>query len=139
MREVQGTVNKNLIEHLKMYYPSEVSDAVEFRQVGEYEVIVKCKDGTSISYDDVDKTIRRLPSSSYDISEMQCRREFALRLKQLMFRRGITQKDLSEKTGISETTLSMYLTEKHTPSFYNVDKISKALQCSLDDLRYFEY
>ena len=71
------------------------------------------------------------------MSEQQCREEFSIRLKRLMYRQGVTQKELSEETGISEMTISNYMNGKRTPSFYNVDKISKALKCSIDIFRYF--
>ena len=46
------------------------------------------------------------------------------------------QKDLSKKTGISETMISRYMNGLSNPGFFVVDKIARALDCSMDDLRY---
>lgn len=129
-------VDQKLINRLDRYYPTIVRDAVEYIQVGPMELIVITSNGSRILYDDMDQTFRVLPQNSDNMTEQECRHEFAVRLRRLMFREGISQKDLSDMTGISEVTLSNYINGKRTPNFFNVDKISKALGCSIDSLRY---
>lgn len=82
-------------------------------------------------------TIRKLPRDSNNMSEEEYRIEFSMRLKKIMYRKGWTQDDLSEATGITQAMISRYISRKATPSFYNVDKIAKALGCSTDEFRYF--
>ena len=41
---------------------------------------------------------------------------FAERLKQLLNKRGITQKELAQQLYISDTTLSSYMLDKSSPS-----------------------
>jgi DNA-binding Xre family transcriptional regulator len=130
-------VDKHLIERLEQYYPFIARTAVEYIQVGPMELMVNLDDGSTVLYDDIDQSFRNLPRDSRHMSEQQCRQEFSIRLRRLMYRQGITQKELAEETGISEITISNYITGKRTPSFYNVDKISKALKCSIDLFRYF--
>jgi transcriptional regulator with XRE-family HTH domain len=55
-----------------------------------------------------------------------------------MTRQGVSQLELSELTGIPQSTISNYLTGKFLPGFYNMDKIAKALKCSIDEFRYTE-
>jgi transcriptional regulator with XRE-family HTH domain len=50
---------------------------------------------------------------------------------------GISQCELSERTGITQPSISDYMNGKKLPSFYTVDKIAKALGCSVDAFRYF--
>ena len=100
------------------------------------ELIATFKDGSKILYNDIENTVRSLPTDSSNMSKEQFKREFGYRLKQIMFAKGITQDDLSEKTGIAQETLSRYIRGKNVPSFYITDKIAKALDCSVDDFRY---
>lgn len=58
------------------------------------------------------------------ISEM-----LALRRKELK----ITQKELSEKTGISVVSLAKYEKGKRFPSYTNLNKISKVLELDYDE------
>lgn len=60
--------------------------------------------------------------------------KFAQKLRKLLYRRGMTQKDLSLVTGISEHTISKYRRAQGKPSVGNIIKISKALDCSIEDL-----
>ena len=55
----------------------------------------------------------------------------------MMYIKGITQSELSNCTDIPQYLISDYIRGKRTPSFYNVDKIAKALDCSVDELRYY--
>jgi transcriptional regulator with XRE-family HTH domain len=53
-----------------------------------------------------------------------------------MYLKGVNQQYLSDATGITAVTLSNYMRGKVTPNFYNVDKIAKALDCSIEEFRY---
>lgn len=125
-----------ILNNLQMRFPFIMKEAVECRELDRDEVLVTLNDGNRFLYDDMGGTIRKLPADSGEMSEDECRTEFGLRLYKLMYCKGLTQEDLSELTGIQRTQLSNYITGKTTPSFYIVDKIAKALECSTDDLRY---
>lgn len=129
---MKGDIYRNFND----YFHFLAEDAVKYDEVGRFELIVTLRDGSVYSYYDPDKTIRKLPSDRNDLSENECRREFGIRLRYMMSRKGFNQRDLSEATGISYNNISLYINGKVSPSFYNVDKISKALGCSMDDLRY---
>ena len=120
----------------KMYFPTIFEKGVKYTGNDFGELIVKLEDGSYISYDTYEHTIRNLPRDDKNMSENECRREFSIRLYKTMIRKGMAQNELSERTGISEVTISKYMNGKATPSFYNVDKIAKALNCSVEDLRY---
>lgn len=126
----------DIFKNLQMHFPFLYTDDAHYKFCSDMELMITLKDGRRFLYDDIDKTVRKLPKDSNDMSEDECRSEFGKRLYKIMFRKGITQSELSEKTGLSQTMLSNYITGKNSPSFYNVDKIAKALECSIDDLRY---
>lgn len=122
-------------ENFKLYFPFIFKEAVDMQE-GCGEIVVKLRDGTTMLYDDYDRTIRNLPESPDSMNEIQCKLEFGKRLNRKMFSRGLTQAMLSEKTGIPQAQLSSYITGRVSPSFYKADKIAKALGCSMDELRY---
>lgn len=129
-------MKERFFNNFKLYFPIAAKLVTEYRKTGLFDLTIKLDDGTSVIYDDMDHTIRTLPRDSNAMTEKECRREFGLRLRKIMFLKGVTQAELSERTGLSQPMISNYISAKTTPSFYNVDKIAKALGCSTEDLRY---
>lgn len=127
---------KELLENFILYFPFMKNKIVDWYVDSFQVLIVKLDNGESYSYDDLDHTIRKLPNNPDLMSEQDCRYEFGIRLRRMMLYRGVTQKELCERTGISLCAISQYMNYKITPNFYNVDKIAKALECSTDDFRY---
>lgn len=128
--------NTRMIENFKVQFPYVYNDMEHCYAIGDWEMVVQLSDGRAILYDDLDKTIRNLPRDRYRMSEDESRSEFGFRLSKLMYRKGITQMELAERAGLTQAQLSKYITGKTTPSFYTVDKIAKALDCSIDTFRY---
>lgn len=56
--------------------------------------------------------------------------KFRVKLKE----EGRTQRWLSAKIGISETTLSKYVRNKRKPNYEIAEKIAKLLNCKPDDI-----
>lgn len=129
-------MSSKIFENAKFYFPFLANHTVEYSKTGPTEITIELDDGYFMLYDDVDKTIRNLPRDRDHMNELECRREFGMRLRRLMFRKNINQKELSEMTGISYISISNYLNGKNSPSFYNADRIARALDCSIDELRY---
>lgn len=127
-----------IFENMQSYYPFLSERMASYKKVGPYELIVKTNDGETILYDDVNHSIRRLPRDSNNMTEQEVSVEFRQRLRRLMTQQGVSQLELSELTGIPQSTISNYLTGKFLPGFYNMDKIAKALKCSVDEFRYTE-
>lgn len=59
---------------------------------------------------------------------------YGYRLLTLMDRQGIRQRELAERTGISQSTISMYISGKVDMSAKNAIAISRALHVSTDSL-----
>ena len=126
----------DILENFKLYFPSMDKIATSYHRSGEFELTVYCDNGDRFIYDDFDKSIRSLPSTNDDITEEIWKREFRYRLRKRMAQKGITQLELANMVGTSQTMLSNYINGRCMPGFYIVDKIAKALDCSIDDLRY---
>lgn len=123
-----------MVQNASRRYPEIIDQAVTFYTDAEAEIRIVLENGKQYSYDMYTETIRLLPNV-YDMSEDECLYEFSFRLRRLMYRKGITQEMLSERTGIAQPLISRYINGKSCPSFYKVDKIAKAIGCSIDDLR----
>lgn len=57
-------------------------------------------------------------------------------MKELLKTKGIKQKWLAQKLGVSEVTVSNWVQEKSVPSKKNMEKLSEILDVSLKDLMY---
>lgn len=124
------------VERLKLYCPFIYREMVECYEGSCNELIVVTIGGDRFSYNTLNDTFRRLPPDPDNITVEECAREFGERLYNKMYQEGVTQEILSERTGIHQVMISGYITGKHSPTFYNVDKIAKALGCSVDEFRY---
>lgn len=123
-------------ELFKIYFPDMAENVESWQDRCWFESIARFKDGSVWSYDRSEKTLRKLRSDTNNISEQECRKEFGYRLYKIMGLKGITQKQLSAMTGITQSMISNYITGKASPSFYNASKIAKAIGCSIEDFRY---
>ena len=121
---------------LEANFPWIVRDMIETKMRGDFEVIVKTVNGEVYSFNYLDCVLHRLPDDSNNMTEHECRSEFGRNLYRMILQRKMTQTELSRLTGIPQCQLSNYVRGKTCPSFYNVDKIAKALNCSMDELRY---
>jgi len=55
-------------------------------------------------------------------------------LKEVFKSKGIKQKWLAEKMGVSEVTISNWVTEKSSPSKKNIEKLGNLLGVSINEL-----
>lgn len=136
INKMSTSYDGRLYDNFKLYFPSIEEQVYNVKQTGPFDLTIKLQDDTSVLYCDVNHTIRRLPLSSTNMTEAECRREFGFRLSKILMLKGVTQKELARMTDISQVSLSNYMTGKQSPTFYTVDKIAKALGCSMEDFRY---
>ena len=122
-----------LYKEYALYWPEYERMTVDWYEESEWDLVANLSDGSRVIFDGNLHTIRNLPISG-EIDEKQCRLEFGKRLCKMLNRRGITQLELSQKTGISPMAISNYINRKATPSLYNASKIARALNCSIDSL-----
>lgn len=124
------------LESFKSYYPNLASKIKKHRQVLGHEVEIWLDDGRAFIFDKYESTLRSIPTYSKYITEDEFKIEFSYRLRKILKMKGISQKELADLTGINYSLISLYMVGKHTPNFYTVDRIAKALNISTDDLRY---
>lgn len=134
--QLEGEFQVSIYERFKLHFPRIEAKVISHYMRGNFEVVVELEDGRMFSYYDLDRTLHRLPRVGEQWSDADYRIEFGRLLYQIMRVRGITEETLSKKTGISQHSISKYITGSVSPGFHNVVKIVKALGCSMDDLMY---
>lgn len=130
-------MNSDLFKKFESYFPIIATNVISCRDISEYEIEFVLADGSAFVYDDLNKSIRKLPQD-HNMTEAEYRKEFGIRLRRMLMIKHVTQTDLSGMTGISQTIISKYINGQNTPGFYAVDKICRALGCSADDFRYLK-
>lgn len=126
-----------MLKLLELYYPFIFNDMVDWYPSGQMEITVRVKNGDKYTFNQIEKSYQRIYSVDgeiEDLEEMEFRRRFAQRLMRKLINVGMTQDQLAEYSGISKVMISKYLTCKATPSYYNVDRIARALRCSVSEL-----
>ena len=129
-------IREDALRNFSFYYPDLAEEVVDFRIFYYTKTLVKLSNGEVYIYDEELTTIKRMPDDPDDLTEFECRDIFSCALSHIMRVRGVTQFVLSRATGISQQAISSYIRGTRTPTFYVVDKIAKALDCSTDDFRY---
>ena len=56
------------------------------------------------------------------------------RIKEQLLKNKMTQRELAEKTGITDTTISRYISSQRIPKATEIIKIAVVLNCSCDYL-----
>lgn len=120
------------MENLEMYY-SNIAKELEEYSVDGVELTGVLYDGTRVLYNYLTNNVRYLPIDPDNMTEDEYRNEFAYRVRDAMIRAGINQTELADRTGISQPSLSGYLSGRKTASYVNAAKIARALGCSMDD------
>lgn len=128
--------DNNTYRKLAYRFPHLVERAIDICNYYVWETKITLDNGEVYLYDEGTESVRRLPDNPDNLNEYEFMCEFGIRLRNVMRRKGIDQRYLSEKTGISQPQLSRYATGKNTPSIYVVNRLAKALGCNVDELVY---
>lgn len=135
--EKEKNMQKYIMHMIEVYHPDILQNCTEIIFKGDAATI-KMKNGESLLYTSLGDGFRLLPYDSNNMTFDECKQEYSIRLKNIMYQKGISQIELAKNTNIQQSIISRYVSGATLPSFYNADKIAKALDCSLDDFRYIE-
>lgn len=121
---------------LMLRYADLVNNAIDIKENEYGELFITSEDGTSYLFIPEEGFVRKLPSDVENMNDCEFAIEFGKRLRARLRYAGVTQYELAQHTGLSQATISSYITGKTIPSFRNIDKIARVLKCSIDDFRY---
>lgn len=127
-----------LSKNFFMYHPymRDLCARVEADPYDRRSIVAHLNDGSCVTYDDRTRAFRDLPKDKLNMNKEEITSEFRIRLTNIMRRKNISQLELANRTGISNVMISKYMNGIVTPGFVAVDKIAKALGCSVDEFRY---
>lgn len=115
-------------------------DVEEIIEYNKWDIVIIFKNGQRYSYDTLTDYHRLIFYNDVaELTEEQEAREFARKLLKMMQRKWITQEELAERIGTSQTMISRYITGQCIPNYRVVVKIAKVLNCSTDAFRYDDY
>lgn len=126
---------KHILRDAHFYFPSLCEEAIDIYENNPFELVLIMADGTRHSYYSLDKSIRTLPKGP-ELTEEEYRKEFGIRLSDILYRRGISQDELSRMADISRASINHYANGVTTPSYSNASRIARALHISLDAFTY---
>lgn len=115
-------------------FPFTAEKTVEYRPISDFRISVVLNDGSKVIYNRRSDSIISYQTDTEIDTEEKWRIRFGLCLYDMLREKIVTQKELSSLTGITEQTLSRYIRGHITPSAYNLRKIARALDCSIEEL-----
>ena len=119
-------------------HPTYWKDVVRWKVLerGFYEAVLKNGDVIFFIANENSSRYLKAAEAKFD-TEKSWSKEFARRLNYAMNRLSLNQSDLSERTGISQSSLSAYLNCKKIPSAYTLISLANALDTTVDFLSVF--
>ena len=127
-----------IIKEFEFYFPEYSYRVVHWYPVGYDEVMMILDDGRMLIYDAFYNKIKFTNEEEIEkpySEESEWRKAFGKRLERRMILSGYHNIILlSEATGISRVTLGKYLNGQATPSGYNMERLARALKCSVTEL-----
>lgn len=128
---------EDVLAGLEFSYPDIYERMVDWYPSGCMEITVTLDDGRKkayVSMDDLLFDVVDPEDFSYNVDGDSWRDNFSRRLKNRMHRFAVGQDELSIRTGISRVTLSKYMNGKASPSGDNLERLARALHCSISEL-----
>lgn len=119
-----------------LYFPDLLGEVVHAREYVQFMLLLETNAEYDYFYNITNNVLIPIPKDDKNLDKESFRRIFGVLLRRALECSGLTQEELSEKTGIPQPNISDYLYGKHFPSFYQIDKMAKAMNCSVEDLRY---
>lgn len=127
---------QTIYDDFERMFPETAKKVVDWYVSGRYSITIIFQDKSRAYYNYLEKAIRSTKKIDKNggPTEQEKRRITSERLKERMEHKGMTQKALSEVTGISQMSISKYIHGTSEPTISNAYLIAYALECSVDEL-----
>lgn len=135
MNDTNKTKADLMFERFKRDYTVIAEDVVDYYLDGRFYLALEFGDGSVRLWSEFDRKFLPLPKNLDSMSDEQYRVDIGRRIYEVMYRKNVTQEKLSEMTGIAQQQLSRYISGRTMPNFRALDKITRALRMSLEELR----
>lgn len=122
-----------MIENFRRYFPMIAENMVTAELCDEQKILCKLKDGSSVYFDNLYKTIQYVRTKK-EYTDAEWQKEVGLRIWRKMDLANMTQRQLAERIGLPTSTISRYLNGQVMPSGRALLKIAHTLKCTVDEL-----
>ena len=136
---------KMIFNEFKQKFPNLIKDLHSWRPYDHLKILIKQIDGTEIIYDYLTKKSYVTSPEPIEVDERKTfmdeeswREEFSNRLFDILDGIAMTQKELSELSGVDERMIRRYKHCDSTPSAYVVYKFANAIGCDVGELLDFD-
>ena len=126
-------MNNTFYENLKLDFPSIYNGAEDITQSGPYELIVKHSDGCIYAYSTLTRNLRRISKSHFPTDE-EYAKALGRKLSSIAYMKGINQVDLAEALGVTQPTVSGYMTGRVVPSIPQLRRIARFFNVPFDSI-----
>ena len=133
------TTRKYLLPQIDMRFPYLTNHIVDIQERNDFYYILEMDDGGHILYDAIEKTMTNIKGTMNpsQMNEPEWRDYFVMMLKRRMRMKGMTQKELAARSGISQITIHKYVKGQYLPNMFYIHKLADALECDVADLTGF--
>lgn len=121
-----------IYDRFAVSFPKFEECVISWEPKGKNSITLVLDDGCTWEYNILLDAIRQV--HLYDGTEESYKRGFSYRLADMMVDKGFDQTHLSEVSGVSQQSISNYIHKKSLPTIYVLDKLARALDCSVSDL-----
>ena len=125
---------ERILEQFKMYFPTLYEKGKDWWKSGPYHITVLLWDDSRLEFDSSDNTIRWIRALDYSTDNEILRREIGRNIKKFITYRGISQQELCEKIGVTESMMSRYINGTSMPGIDKLYNLAAVLNCQIDDL-----
>ncbi len=132
----ESNLMNGYMHQVYLYFPGLLGEVLHAREYVHLMLLLETNSKYDYFYNLTNNVLIPIPKDDRDLDKESFARIFGVLLRRALEHSGLTQEELSEKTGIQQARISDYLYGKHFPSFYQIDKMAKAMNCSVEDLRY---
>ncbi len=132
----ESNLMNSYMHQVYLYFPDLLGEVIHAREYVQLMLLLETNSKYDYFYNLTNNVLIPIPKDDKNLDKESFRRIFGVLLRRALEHSGLTQEELSAKTGIPQPNISDYLYGKHFPSFYQIDKMAKAMNCSVEDLRY---
>lgn len=139
-------MNKNIEDYayrtLILYNSNLLGKVTGQRLIGDGESIFYLTDGRKFRFDYFNQRgyyLRDRERTNNRITDEEWIKEFSKKLKRKLLLKTISQKELANRLGLSEHTVSRYVNGHRQPTYIMIKHICEVLNCNISELTNFDY
>lgn len=124
----------SILDQFEKYYSFLYKQTIDWWPSGRRCITAKLEDGTLFEFNSVDNTIRKIRSDNNDVDDTLLKKEIGYNLQKVISARGIPQRDIAAKCGITDAMLSRYIHGTSMPGIDKIYAIANVLGCRITDI-----